>query len=374
MRALLFILCSALVLAGCGNDSQTENGPEVKDTYNAAEDSLRYAEESHLRNVQQLTFKGDNAEAYFSFDDELLVFQRTTRNSALPCDQIFCGKIPARGEEFEYHMVSTGKGRTTCAYFYPGNDTIIYASTHLASDECPEEPDMRKLKKYVWPIYSTYELFLTNINGEFQKQLTDNDFYDAEATVSPAGDRIVFTSTRSGDLDLWTMKPDGSDLMQITDEIGYDGGAFFSPDGSKICWRASRPKNEQEAKEYKELLDRGLIQPGDLELYIANADGSDAKRITNIGNANWAPNWHPSGDKLIFASNHKSGGRGFNLFMVNTNGTGLEQITYDDEFDAFPMFSFDGTKLAWSSNRNNGDTRFTNIFIADWVENAGKTK
>jgi Tol biopolymer transport system component len=362
------ILMVALALAGCqsGQDNKKEQKPG--NSYDAAQDTLRYAQESHLRNVRQLTYEGDNAEAYFSFDDEMLVFQRTTRDSVLPCDQIFYGKVPEKGEAFEFEMVSTGKGRTTCAYFYHGNDTIIYASTHLDSDECPEEPDMRNLKKYVWPIYSSYELFLTNKNGDFQTQLTDNDHYDAEATVSPTGNRVVFTSTRSGDLDLWTMNPDGTDLKQITHELGYDGGAFFSPDGSKICWRASRPKDGKEAKEYKDLLDRGLIQPGELELYVANADGSDARRITNIGSANWAPNWHPSGDKLIFASNHQSGGRGFNLFMVDLDGSGLKQITYDDEFDAFPMFSNDGKKLMWSSNRNNGNTRDTNIFIADWVE------
>jgi len=367
MRHFIYLFALLAMLSACENNEKKEEAKSSGNEVETFKDSLRYPQEKHLKNVQQLTFGGDNAEAYFSFDNKRLVFQRTTRDSVVPCDQIFTGVIPPLGEPFDYHMVSTGLGRTTCAYFYPDNDTIIYASTSFFDEACPPEPDLRKLKKYVWPIYNSYELVLTDREGSFQYRLTNNNYYDAEATISPKGDKMIFTSTRSGDLDLWVMNLDGTGLKQITHELGYDGGAFFSPDGSKIVWRASRPKGE-DAEQYKKLLAEGLIQPTHLELFIADADGSNVKQVTSLGSANWAPNWHPSGKKIIFASNHKSGGRTFNLFLVNTDGSGLEQITFDNTFDAFPMFSFDGKKLVWCSNRNNGGNHDTNVFVADWEE------
>jgi TolB protein len=266
-------------------------------------------------------------------------------------------------------LVSTGTGRTTCSYFMPGDKEIIFASTHLSGDECPPTPDRSVIKKYVWPIYSSFELFVSDLEGNVQRQLTDNEFYDAEATLSPQGDKIVFTSTRDGDLDLYTMDIDGGNVQRITTGLGYDGGAFFSPDGTKLIFRSSRPQTDEEIKEYKDLLAQDLVAPTNMELYVCNVDGSDLRQIMPLGNANWAPFFHPSGEKVIFSSNHKSqSGRVFNLFMINVDGTGLEQITFDDEFDAFPMFSYDGTKLVFASNRNNGGTRETNLFLADWVE------
>ena len=266
-------------------------------------------------------------------------------------------------------MISTGEGRTTCAYFLPGNKTIVYASTHPGGKECPEEPARVPGGKYLWPIYDTYDIFVADLKGKIKKQLTDRKGYDAEATVSPKGDKIVFTSTRNGDLDLYTMNIDGSDVKQITHELGYDGGAFFSPDGSKLVFRASRPQTEQEKKEYKDYLSQGLVAPTAMELFVCNADGSDLRQITRLGKANWAPFYHPSGKKIVFSSNHK-GTRGFqfNLFMINEDGTNLEQVSYDGVFDSFPMFSNDGKKIVFSSNRNNGGTRNTNLFVADWVD------
>jgi Tol biopolymer transport system component len=266
-------------------------------------------------------------------------------------------------------LISTGEGRTTCSYFMPGDRSIIFASTHLASKSCPPVPPRRTDGKYVWSIYDSYDIFVSDLKGNIIKQLTNTPGYDAEATVSPKGDKIVFTSLRSGDLELYTMDIDGSNVTQITNGLGYDGGAFFSPDGSKIVFRASRPKTDEEIKVYKELLAEGLVMPTHMELYVCNADGSDLRQITHLGQANWAPFFHPSGDKIIFASNHRSQrGMPFNLYMINLDGTALEQITFDGFFDAFPMFSFDGKKLIFSSNRNNGGTRDTNLFIADWVD------
>ncbi len=369
MNRLFTPLLIGALFIGCDQSSNSDSAAS-SEADQAAADSLRYEQEVHLKNIRQLTFGGDNAEAYFSFDDQYLTMQITHPEEGIACDQIYFGKIPMEpGEEFELKLVSTGTGRTTCSYFMPGNEEIIFASTHLTSETCPPTPDRSAIKKYVWPIYSEFDIFVSDLEGNVLRQLTDVEGYDAEPTLSPDGSKIVFTSTRNGDLDLYTMDIDGSRVQQVTDELGYDGGAFFSPDGTKLIFRSSRPQTEEEIAEYKDLLAQNLVAPTNMELYICNVDGSDLRKITDLGNANWAPFMHPSGEKVIFSSNHASeGGRTFNLYMVNVDGTGLEQITYDSEFDAFPMFSYDGTKLVFSSNRNNGDTRNTNVFIAEWVE------
>ncbi len=335
------------------------------------EQSTHYTSEKHLANIRQLTFGGDNAEAYWSFDDRHLVFQAKNEAWGVECDQIyfFDPFNDAISKDFKPQLLSTGKGRTTCSYFMSGNESIIYASTHLGGDACPPEPKRRADGKYVWPIYESFDIFTADLNGKLLHQLTDTPGYDAEATLSPDGSLIVFTSMRSGDLELYTMKPDGSEVKQVTFGLGYDGGAFFSPDGTELIFRASRPQTTEAQKEYKELLVEGLVKPTEMELYICNVDGSNLRQITNLGKANWAPFFHPSGKKVIFSSNHKSErGFPFNLYMINVDGTGLEQITFDKTFDSFPMFSYDGKKLIFSSNRNNGDTRDTNLFLADWVE------
>ena len=336
---------------------------------NPAPQVLHYPEEKHLKNVRQLTFGGDNAEAYWSFDDKHLVFQARNDAWGSECDQIYL--LDPFSDEisptFKPQLLSTGLGRTTCSYFMPGDKSIVYASTHLGGDACPPEPP--RGAKYVWPIYESFDIFTADLDGNLITQLTDEPGYDAEATLSPDGSLIVFTSIRTGDLELYTMKPDGSDVKQVTFGLGYDGGAFFSPDGTKLIFRSSRPQTDEAKAEYKSLLSQGLVQPTKMELYVCNVDGSELKKITDLGNANWAPFFHPSGNKVIFSSNHKSKrGFPFNLFMINVDGTGLEQITFDKTFDSFPMFSYDGTKLVFSSNRNNGGTRDTNLFIADWVE------
>ncbi len=330
-------------------------------------DTIHYANEIHLQNITQLTFGGDNAEAYFSFDDKMIAFQATNEKWKASCDQIFCFELSQGNMKSQQPlMLSTGKGRTTCSYFLPGNKEILYASTHHANEECPPVPPRRADKKYVWPIYDSYDIFIGDLNGKIKKQLTSTPGYDAEATVSPKGDKIVFTSIRSGDLELYTMNTDGSELRQITDKTGYDGGAFFSPDGSMLVFRASRPESEEEIKEYKDLLAQNLVMPTAMEIFVCKADGSEMRQVTHLGGANWGPFFSPDGKKIIFSSNHKTKGFNFNLYMINLDGSGLEQITFDPTFDAFPMFSFDGKKLIWSSNRNNGGTRETNLFIADW--------
>ena len=337
---------------------------------NGISDTLAYPEEHHLKNIQQLTFGGDNAEAYFSFDGKFLVFQKTNPKEGIKCDQIFMARIPAKpGDVFTPKLISTGKGRTTCAAFLKDGKHILYASTHLGGDSCPPVPDRTKYgNKYIWPLYASMDIFIADTSGKIVKRLTDTPGYDAEATLSPDGKKIVFTSVRDGDIDLYVMELKSGKTTRITNTLGYDGGAWFSPDGKKIIWRASRPTSPEEIREYKDLLTENLVAPTRMEVFTADADGKNIKQETSLGQANWAPNYMPDGKRIIFASNHEyKRGFPFNMYVLNTDGK-IEKVSRDQGFDAFPMFSPDGKKLVFCSNRNNGGTRDTNIFIADWVE------
>jgi Tol biopolymer transport system component len=363
---VLFFLIAAV---SCKSDPKSAAEPAAETTsLMAGSDTLIYPEEKYFKSIRQITFGGDNAEAYWSFDDSMMLFQSNNKEWGMECDQIFLMNISESFKDSIPPMISTGMGRTTCSYFLPDNKHFVYGSTHLAGNECPDVP-LRSNGKYVWPVYDSFDIFVADLQGNIVDQLTDLPGYDAEATVSPKGDKIVFTSMRSGDLELYTMNLDGSDVIQITDELGYDGGAFFSPDGSKIVFRASRPKTEEAIAEYKELLSQGLVQPTEMELFICDADGSNLKQLTFLGNANWSPFFHPSGKKILFSSNFEAEkGFPFNLYFIDIDGKNLERVTHGETFDAFPVFSNDGKYLAFSSNRNNGGTRDTNLFIAEWQE------
>jgi Tol biopolymer transport system component len=329
--------------------------------------SLSSPQEKHLKNVRQLTFGGQNAEAYFSADDKYLIFQH--QGGDVLCDQIYT--IPVHTPDAKPatpKLVSTGKGRTTCSYFFPKGGRILFSSTHAASAECPPKPDYSK--GYVWPIYNTYDIYTAKPDGSHLKRLTRSPGYDAEATITRDGRKIVFTSMRNGDLDIYTMNTDGSNVKQLTHELGYDGGPFWSYDGKKIVYRAEHPKTPEQIADYKELLSKGLIRPGNLEIWVMDADGRNKKQITHNGAANFAPYFTPDGKRIIFASNvaDPKNGRDFDLYIINIDGTGLERVTYYPDFDSFPMFSSDGKKLVWASNRNGKQPHETNIFIADWVE------
>lgn len=353
-RILILTIFLAQLLIGCSS-SKTEM------QYDESKDKFKITGEHHLRNIRMLTNGGENAEAYWAFSEKQLIYQTTF--DGLECDQIFTMDLDGTNRK----LVSTGKGRTTCAYFLPGDDKIIYASTHHYDEQCPDPPD--RAKGYVWKLYNSFDLFIANSDGTNLKQLTDTKSYDAEATVSPKGDKIIFTSTRDGDPELYTMDLDGSNQTRITFENGYDGGAFFSWDGKKIVFRASRPKTEKDLEDYSELVTEGLVRPTALEIFVADADGKNLKQLTNNGAANFAPFFHPDGKRIIFCSNVNSKTRrNFDLYLINIDGTGLEQVTSNETFDGFPMFTRDGKKLVFCSNRFNAKEGETNVFIADWVD------
>lgn len=316
--------------------------------------------ETHLRNIRQLTFGGENAEAYFSFDGKQLTFQSTREGVA--CDQIFTMNID--GSNLRH--VSQGGGRTTCSYFTPKGDGIVYASTHLGGTACPPTPDFSR--GYVWPIYHSYDIFRVKPDGSGLVRLTDTPGYDAEATIGPDG-RIIFTSVRDGDMELYVMDADGKNVKRITNRPGPDGGAFFSRDGKMIVWRGKVLSDQKELDDYKALLKEGLWRPSNLEIMVANADGTNVRSVTKLPGASFAPYFTPDGKRILFSSNHLDPrGRNFDLFLVNIDGTGIERVTFNESFDGFPMFSPDGKSLVFASNRNAAKEGDTNIFIAEWVD------
>jgi Tol biopolymer transport system component len=369
MRKIFYISLSILVVITIVAFKSTNiKSRDTKQVYN---DSILFAGEKHFKNIQQLTFGGDNAEAYWSYDSKYLIFQRTDLKQGILCDEMFVGKVPTKpGEKFSPSLISNGKGRTTCGFFMKDGKHVIYASTHLGADSCPPVPDRKKYgNKYIWPLYTSFDIFKADMNGKIVKQLTNSPYYDAEATISPDGKKMIYTSTKDGDIELYIMDLKSGKEKRITNTLGYDGGAWFSPNGKKIIWRASRPKTKDEIKEYKDLLAEALVAPTNMEVFTANVDGSNVKQITSFGNANWAPCYMPDSKRIMFASNHQSKrGYPFNLFTINEDGSGLEKISAEKSFDAFPMFSPDGKKIIFCSNRNNGGTRDTNIFVADWID------
>lgn len=317
-------------------------------------------DEPHLANLRMLTHGGENAEAYFSADGKQLIFQ-STRPGISRCDQILTMDLDGRN----LRMVSTGRGRTTCSYFFPSGDRILFSSTHAISDSCPPPPDYSL--GYVWALYD-YDIYTARPDGSDLQRLTNSPGYDAEATFSTDGKKIVFTSMRDGDLDIYSMDADGGNVRRLTDAPGYDGGPFFSADGTKIVYRAFHPTDSTQLADYRKLLAKHLVRPGKLDIWVMNADGSDKHRVTDKPGASFAPYFLPNGQQIIFSSNmHDPEGRNFDLYLVNVDGSGLERVTSSPEFDGFPMFSPDGRELVFASNRGDARPGETNVFIADWV-------
>jgi Tol biopolymer transport system component len=319
--------------------------------------------ERHLANITQLTSGGENAEAYFSPDGKRLIYQSNPGGaSPTVCDQMMTMNVDGSNKVH----VSRGGGRTTCGYFYPDGQSILYASTRLGGPDCPPRPSFER--GYVWPIYGTYDIFRAAPDGTNIRQLTKAPGYDAEATVAPDG-RVVFTSVRDGDMEIYSMNGDGTDVRRLTTRPGPDGGPWFSPDGKQIVFRGRAISDAKELADYQSLLKQELWRPTTLEIFVMNRDGSNLRQVTKLGGANFAPAWHANGRRIIFSSNSRDPkGRNFDIFSVNLDGSGLEQITYNDTFDGFPMFSPDGKKLVFGSNRSAKAEGETNVFIADWVE------
>jgi Tol biopolymer transport system component len=321
-------------------------------------DTLIRPGESHLARLWQITFGGENAEGYFSADGRELIWQST--HGDWPCDQMYVMNL----ETGATHRVSTGRGRTTCGYFYDHDRRVLWASTHAAGDSCPPRPDYSQ--GYVWPVYADYDIWTTREDGSGLLRLTNSPGYDAEATVSTDGQRIIFTSVRDGDLDLYSMRTDGLGVQRLTHREGYDGGAFYSHDGKSICWRAYYP-TDSELVDYRALLARRLVRPTRMNLWVARADGSEARQVTDLAGASFGPYFTPDDRGIIYASNFENPrGRNFDLYVVSVDGGAPDPVTRDPEFDGFPMFSPDGRLLVFASNRGGKERGETNLFLAEW--------
>jgi len=355
--ATLFSEVAMLAQEKTATSGLASAGPVVHGT---PDDPLRDPHETHLRHVKQLTFGGQNAEAYFSYDGRRLIFMST--REPYQCDQIFVMNTDGS----DLHLASTGKGRTTCGYFYPDGKHLLYSSTHLAGDACPPRPDYSH--GYVWAIYSAYQIYYATDDGKIIKSLTTGPGYNAEATLSTDGKKIVFTSSRDGDLDIYTMNVDGTEVRRLTNTLGYDGGPFFSPDGNWIVYRAHHPKTDQEIAHYKSLLAQGLVEPNEMDLYVMRGDGSNQQQITKLAGASFAPSFFLDSRRIIFASNYEHPTTSqFELYTIGRDGSSLERVTFAGGFNAFPQFSPDGKKLVFVSNRNAKVPHEINVFVADWM-------
>jgi TolB protein len=338
-------------------------GPAPEGSWTGAESVAPATGEAHFASLTKLTHGGTNAEAYFAADGERLIFQSTWPGVS-ECDQMYTMNLDGS----DLQLVSTGEGRTTCGFFFPGREVILFASTHLLGAACPPAPD--RSQGYVWGLFD-YDIFTRDLQTGEVAQLTNSPGYDAEATLSPDGSTIIFTSTRSGDLELWAMNADGSNARQLTDALGYEGGAFFSPDGSQIVYRAFHPENAEELADYEGLYAQNLVRGGRLEVYVMNADGSNSRQVTTNRSSNFAPFFHPDGQRIVFSSNHGDPtGRSFQIYMINVDGTGQEQITNDGFFNSFPMFTPDGSRFVFSSDRGAPGPGEINVFLAEWSDAA----
>lgn len=360
LRFAAFLSLVAVFSAGQEKTATSGLGGAGPMVHGTADDPLRDPQEKHLRHVKQLTFGGQNAEAYFSYDGRRLIFM-TTRGP-YKCDQIFVMNTDGSDQ----HLVSTAGGRTTCGYFYADGKHVLYSSTHAANKECPPRPDYSH--GYVWGVYPEYQMYYATDEGKIVRPLTTGPGYNAEATLSADGKKIVFTSSRDGDLEVYTMNADGSAAKRLTRTLGYDGGPFFSPDGEWIVYRAHHPETDEEIAKYRSLLAQGLVEPSDMDLWVMRANGSDQKQITKLAGASFAPSFYRDGSRIIFSSNyeHPTSSQ-FELYAINRDGSDLERITFVGGFSAFPQFSPDGKRLVFVSNRNGKAPHEINVFIADWV-------
>lgn len=322
-------------------------------------------QEPHLRNVRQLTFGGQNAEAYWSPDGRYLSYQAAVEG--YPDEQIFVMKADGSDKR----LVSTGLGRCTCAYFTPDMKWIYFSSTHEKQPGAQPPVDMGK--GYVWAINKNYSLYRvafkrTGPLGPPEK-LIDLGAYVAETTIAPNGKYMVWTTDQGGDLEVYRSTLDGKDRRRLTDAVGYDGGPFVSWDSKTIAYRRDSWTDAKSETDYKALLAEGLIRPSKLEIWTMDADGGHKRQITHLSCASFAPFVKPDNKRVVFSSNYGDPkGREFDVYSIKLDGTGLEKITSAPEFDGFPMYTRDGKRLVFASNRNGKVKGETNLFVADWVE------
>lgn len=371
IACLLFVACGSSSIrpgADPASPPRTATPQDTPTPLPAGRSVEPHEQEVRFANLRQLTFGGENAEAYWSPDGRSLIFQATREEGS--CDQQYILDLQT-GEET---MVSTGQGRVTCGYFgYPNADYIVYSSTHHRDPACPAPPD--RSQGYVWPL-SDYDIFRALPDGTGLTALTDRVGYDAEATIRFDGSRIVFTSDRDDDLELYTMLPDGSDVQRITNTPGYDGGAFFSPDGNRLVWRAHHPEGDA-LDDFRALLSSNLVRPSHMEIFVADADGQNAAQVTANGAANFGPYFLPDSRRVVFASNVGGNVREFDLYIVDPasepdadGDRPLERVTFSEGFDGFPMFSPNGRYIVFGSNRHGSQPGDTNLFLAEWRDPA----
>ncbi|NQV29761.1 MAG: PD40 domain-containing protein [Candidatus Marinimicrobia bacterium] len=318
-----------------------------------------------LSNVEQLTFVGDNGEAYWGPKGEEIIFQSKRDGNA--CDKIYIMNADGSNQR----MVSPDVGAHTCSYFSIDKERIIFASTFGVVDSCPPRPKPQG-NKYLWSLFP-YDIYSSKPDGTDLVRIRENAGYDAEPTVSYLTGKVIFTSEIDDDLELFTMNIDGSDVNRLTNHLGYDGGPYFSPDAQKIVWRAWYPETPEDTLRWQENMALNQVEAVPLDIYSMDADGKNIIRLTNNGATNWAPSWHPNGRQVVFSSNMddwndevKAYGHNFELYMINLDGSGLVRLTNNTFFDSFPMFSPDGKSMAFASNRDAENPRATHIFKAEW--------
>lgn len=333
--------------------------------------------EKHLTNIRQLTFGGENAEAYLNIQCNKLVWQ--AKEPGYPDDQIFEMNLDGSGKR----LISTGLGRCTCSYFTPNGKWIYFSSTHAKQPQGQAPLDFSK--GYVWMVNPNFVMYkrLASApasdpktmkgtpgdppNVDFKPVIDKPNAYVAETTIAPNAKWMTWTSDFQGDLEVYKSDLNGNHIKRLTNKVGYDGGPFVSWDSKWIVYRRDTLSTPTETKDYKDLLKQSLIRPTKLEIWIMDANGNHKRQITHLNCASFAPFLAPDDKHIIFSSNYGDPkGREFDLFMINVDGTGLERITKTPGFDGFPMFTRDGKKLVWCSNRNGKEPFETDVFVADW--------
>ena len=319
------------------------------------------SESKSLKNVRQVTFGFAQAgEGYFRPDGKAIIFQAVPNTPPsifhTPTDneteyQIFSSDLTPNATP---KMVSTGKGACTCGYFAPDGKSILFASSHL--NPTPSEakgPAYSRTDRYKWKFPIGMDIFKADLDGKNLVQLTKTNGYDAEGSYSPDGKKIIFTSFRDGNAEIYIMDADGSNSRRITDKAGYDGGPFFSPDGKKIIYRSDRKDNDL------------------LQVFINNLEGTDERALTNNEFVNWGPSFHPDSRHILYATS-RHGHQNYELYLMDTETGKEERITYHDGFDGLPVFSPDGKKLMWTSSGRTADKK-SQLFIADFEMRSNST-